>query len=904
MAARDDPRKHLPTGTVTLFFADMEGSTRMVHSLGDRYGGVRARARELVRSATAGWRGQDVDWAGDGAFLVFPSARDAVAAAADLQRALADEPWQPGEAVRIRIGIHTGEPQLEDEGYVGMAVHVAARICAAAHGGQVVVSRTTRAFLEDEPLAGISFRPLGSHRLKDVPAPEQLFQLVAPGVGESFPPLRTLGGATLPALHHRLVGRRSDLTATLALLTRPDVRLVTITGPGGAGKSRLALEVAALAAVERPVHLVGLAPISNPDLVPAAIARALDVRESPGRPLTDGIIDALSGTGALLFLDNLEHLADAAHYVAALLDGALDLDVMTTSRAPLRLSGEHVVPLQPLTEYDASTLFAELAAARGVVLREDTLPAVREICRRLDGLPLAIELVAARLAVLPPAELLRALDEGLTLDMEGPIDLPERQRTLRATIDWSYGLLSESQRELHQTLAVFPGGSTLDDARALSELGPGFLSDLEALVFGSLVRSDVLDGEVRLSLLETVREDALARLASAGKLDDLRTRHAERFLDLAADAEAELAGVDQAAWLERLERELDNIRAALDWFLSSGRVEDALRIMSALGRFWRAHGHVTEARRWLAQGLALADGVVPNVRADALWTAARQAAAQSDWDGAEPLLTAALDAFRGSGRGREVVFTLSELAFIALRKDEPERAAGLGEEALAAARELGDDRAASGALMGLGGAESLLGNHERALEHYEEAVELRRALGDPLLVTDSMYNLGVAAFLAGDTTRARTALEESLALARELGEAIHTAESLYMLGELDLLAGDAHAAETRIRESLTIHTQLEADRHRAACLLALAGVALSEGAPEVGARLLGAAEALRGSSALEPSERVVLEEFEPRIEAELGENRFAELRTEGARLGSEAEPWEGALAGVARTRTR
>ena len=328
---------------------------------------------------------------------------------------------------------------------------------------------------------------------------------------------------------------------------------------------------------------------------------------------------------------------------------------------PLRLSSERVLPLEPLPIEDATTLFVELAAARGVILHEDALASVQAICRRLDGLPLAIELVAARLAVLPPAEILRALGEGLALEMEGPVDLPERQRTLRAAIDWSYERLTPSQRELHGALAVFADGAALDDARAIAEAGREFLADLEALVGWSLVRSEAADGEVRLSMLETVREHALERVSSDGRLDDLRRRHAERFLELALNAERELAGPDQARWLDRLEREFDNIGAALDWLLASGRAEDALRRTAALTRFWRAHGHVSEARRWLAVGLDLAGDTSPG-------RASRRSAgrprgkptAQSDWEVARP------DARRGArassvhaDRGRQTRCALS-----------------------------------------------------------------------------------------------------------------------------------------------------------------------------------------------------------------------------------------------------
>ena len=693
-----------------MLFADVERSTQLLHSLGERFAPTRARMREIVRGTATRRHGHEVDWAGDGVFLVFSRARDAVAAAAEMQLALSNEPWPPDGVLRLRIGIHTGEPELADGGYIGMDVVVAARICAAAHGEQIVVSRATRDVVGDEPPPGASYGHLGRHRLKDVPTAEQLFQVVVPGLRQEFPPLRTLGATTLPALHHRLVGRNDALREVEALMSRPDVRLVTVTGPGGAGKSRFALETAAAAALVRPTHLVGLAPISQADLVPGAIARALGVHEIPGRPLLQSIADLLSGTGALLFLDNFEHIPSAAAHVGELLDRVPDLDVLVTSRAPLRLSSEHVFPLGPLAAEDAATLLVELAAARGVLLRADTLAGVHTICRRLDGLPLAIELVAARLVVLPPAEIVRALDDGLTLEMEGPIDLPERQRTLRATIDWGYRLLSESQRELHGALSVFVNGCSLEDARAIAG-GPHFLPDLEALVASSLLRSDVADGSIRLAMLETVREHAVARLEEEGKLNELRRRHAERFLELALNAEEELVGPRQASWLGRLEDEFDNIRASLEWLLEAGRVEDSLRLLSALSRFWRAHGHAAEARRWVALGLDRAEDIAPDVRSDALWTAARQAAAQSDWNAADAYLQDALPLFRGSGRQREVAFTLSELAFIALRRNELDRAATLCEEALEVAKGLGDARATSAALLTLGEVRSSQGDH-------------------------------------------------------------------------------------------------------------------------------------------------------------------------------------------------
>jgi predicted ATPase/class 3 adenylate cyclase len=879
------PRPDLPSGTVTLLFADVEGSTRLLTLLGDRFRPARARMRELVRAAARDHDGAEVDWAGDGVFLAFRGARNAVAAAVEIQRALAAEPWPDDAPHRLRIGIHTGEPELGDEGYVGMDVVMAARICGAAHGEQIVVSQAVRDVTGEQPFAGASFLTLGRHRLKGVPAAARLSQLVAPGLREDFPPLTTLSATSLPALHHRLVGR-ADALARVDDLLASGSRLVTITGPGGAGKSRLALEIASRAASERPVHLVGLAPVAEADLVPSAIARAIGERESEGEHLLDTIASKLEGSGALLYLDNLEHLAPAAIHVAGLLDRAPDLQILATSRLPLQLTTERVLPLGPLTLEDATTLFVELAAARGVVLQPDALESVHEICRRLDGLPLAIELVAARLVVLPPAEIVRALGEGLALRMEGPVDLPERQRTLRAAIDWSYSRLTPGQRDLHCTLAVFGDSASLDDARALAPSADTFLADLEALVSWSLVRSESSDGEIRISMLETVREHALAHADAEETLDGLRRRHAERFVALALAAESELSGADQNMWLDRLEREYDNLTAALDWLLSSGRAESALRAVSALDRFWRSHAHVTEARRWLALGLELATDLPAETRADALWTAARQAAGQSDWDAAVPLLEEALLLFRAQERHREEVFALSELGYIALRRDDPALAQALCEEALSVARALGDERATSAALLTLSDVARMSGDHDHALALAEEALELRRELRDELTLIDSTYHVGVAAFAAGDLDRAEAAFTDTLDHARAQGDALYTAAALCMLGTTGLLKNELSLVPERLTESLAIYVELVDDRSKAECLCALGGYAAATGRPVNAARLWGAADAARGSRPLEYAEPAIEERFTPGLlEALGGAERLEELREEGRRAG-------------------
>jgi len=874
----------LPAGTVTLLFADVEGSTRLLNLLGERFGPARARMRELVREASRTHGGAEVDWAGDGVFLAFPRARDAVAAAAQIHRSLAAEPWPDDEAHRLRIGLHTGEPELGPEGYLGIDVVIASRICSASHGEQVVVSQATRDVSGDEPLPGASYRPLGRHRLKDVPSAVRLFQLVARELREDFPPLKTLTATSLPALHHRLVGRDDALGRIENMLDVGGARLVTICGPGGAGKSRLALEVAGRAALDRPVHLVGLAPITNVDLVPSAIGQVLGVRES-SQPVLDAVADRLEGSGALLYLDNLEHLPGAAVHVARLLDRAPDLQVLATSRTALNLTTEHVLPLDPLSIHDAATLFVELAAARGVVLRDDALASVHDICRRLDGLPLAIELVAARLVVLPPAEIIRALEDGLALEMEGPIDLPERQRTLRAAIDWSYRRLTESQRMLHGTLAVFRDGASLEDARALAPGGATFLADLEAIVGWSLVRSEAGEGSVRLSMLETVREHALANLEAEQALAGLREQHAERFLALALASETELTGPEQASWRAHIGLELGNITAALEWLLSADRKADVLMAAIALERLWRADARLTEARRWLSLGLEDDRTLPSDVRARSLRSLAYMAMGQSDWETASPLLEEAAALFHEGGQTTDEIVALTYLSFVALRRDDVNTAASLAKTAFELAAPVGDPRTTAAVFMAMADVEWVRGDYDQALQRYDEAVALSRKVGDQLLVADTVYNAGMAAFQAGEPSRAQRSFDEALDIARRLGEVPHMAAALFMLGHLAALSADGVTASTHGRQSLELYLELEDDRSSARCLVVLAGAAAAAGRHEDSARLLGAAASLRGDDQPDAFEAAILDRYLPELDSALGASRGT-LEAEGATFGA------------------
>ena len=541
-----DPSR-LPRGTVTFLFTDIEGSTRRLHAVGDaRYAEALAEYRRVVREACGRHGGVEVDVQGDCVFAAFAAASAAVAAARELSEELASG------AIRARVGLHTGTPLIGDEGYVGIDVHRAARIAAAAHGGQVVMSEPTAA------LVGEDVQPLGEHLLKDLLGPLRLFQL---GDGR-FPAPRSLGASTLPVQPTPFAGRERELAQVLALLRDPQVRLTTLTGPGGSGKTRLALQAAAETATDFAdgVFWVPLQALHDPELVEATIAQAVGAR--------DELRARLGGRHALLVLDNFEQVIDAAANIGALCGSLPDLKVLVTSREPLHLAGEREYPVPPLREGEAVSFF--VARARAVTPDFPDDDAVVEICRRLDCLPLALELAAARVKALSTRDLLRRLDRRLPLLTGGPRDAPERQRTLRATIAWSYELLTPDAQRVFERLAVFVGGCTLEAAEEVCS------ADVDAVA--ELVDKSLLGREnERYAMLETIGEYALERLTTSGELPELRRRHAEYYLDLARAVEDTIRSPQAAAFLDRLERDHHNLRAALDW-LSGATPDRALRL--------------------------------------------------------------------------------------------------------------------------------------------------------------------------------------------------------------------------------------------------------------------------------------------------------------------------------------
>ncbi len=818
----------LPTGTVTFLFSDIEGSTRLLHRLGARYAAVLEAHRRLIREAFSAEGGREVDTAGDAFFVAFPKATQAVAAAVAAQRAMAAHPWPEGAPLRVRMGLHTGEPVVTAEGYVGLDVHRAARICSAAHGAQVLLSQAAFDLARHAFPDGVAARALGAHRLKDLQQPERLYQLVVPGLPADFPPLRTLTSRpnNLPAQPTSLVGREREVAALLDLLREETVRLVTLTGPGGTGKTRLSLQAAAdlLDDFEAGVFFVPLAPITDPALVASTVAQALGVRENPALTILEALREHLGTRPVLLVLDNFEQVTAAAPVVADLLGACPGVKALVTSRVVLHLRGEHEFPVPPLalpdpqqpasgaalSQYAAVELFIQRAkAARpGFAIDDDNAPAVAEICYRLDGLPLAIELAAARIKLFSPRAMLARLEKPLDLLRGGARDLPDRHQTLRQAIAWSYDLLEEDEQVLFRRLAVFVGGCTLDAAEAVCA-ADGTLDALDgvaALVDKSLLRrEDDPDGEPRFQMLETIREFGLQRLAAANEADALRRAHAAFFGDLAEQAAPFLTGPDQIAWLDRLEAEHDNLRAALRWVDAAGEVETGLRIGAALWRFWVVRGHMREGIQQLARlraaGKAFAHTSLWVTVLNAAGTMAQQL---GDIQAAIDLLEEVLAACRQRGDRRGTATSLNNLGWVVFQTGDNARASALSHEALAIMRDLGDKRGIATSLNNLAQIASYLSDFDEALARGAENLRLRREIGEQRGIAYTQAYLGYCHFQRGDFAQAASLLEEALAKIREVGDKQIHPFVLCVLGYMRYDQARTEEAEPFFEEALPL----------------------------------------------------------------------------------------------------
>jgi predicted ATPase len=851
--------RDLPRGTVTFLFTDIEGSTRLLHELGaEAYDEALAEHRQLLREAFARHGGVEVDTQGDAFFYAFPTAPGALGAAAEGQEALR------AGSIRVRVGLHTGTPLLGTEGYVGGDVHRAARIAAAGHGGQVLISEATRALVDASAL-----RDLGEHRLKDLSAPERLYQL-----GEAeFPPLKTLYRSNLPVLATPFLGREQELRDVVELLQRSDIRLLTLSGPGGTGKTRLALQAAAEAAADFPDGLawVALAPLRDPALVVAAVAQALELKEELGRPLADIVVDHLSNKRQLLLLDNAEHLLpQAAREIAQFLQ-APAVTLLVTSRERLQLQGEQVWAVPPLVSEDGVALFTARAVAIGAPFAAS--PVVRRLCERLDNLPLALELAAARTMVFPPEQLLERLGQRLDL-LKGGRDADPRQQTLRTTIGWSHDLLNRDERRLFRRLAVFVGGCTYEAAEAVCDADP---DTLQSLLDKSLLRRR--DGELgpRYWMLETIREYAEEQLEAAEEASALRRRHAQYFLELAEQAEPEMWGLQQRIWFDRLDSEHDNLRVALTATVAANEPDTATRLAAALEPFWETRGYVGEGWRSLAEVLAAEAGVSNASRAKALFAAARLAMITSRHAEERALLEEAVTRFADAGEQRGHIFSLSHLGRVLDRLGEPQEARRRSEEAVSLAQALDDRWLLAMALNNLSCTLMDQGDVAAARPHAEESLALRRALGEKRGIAISLATVAELALATGDGDSATPLLEEGLAIVRELGHVQFEAVATTELGLAGLYTGDREQPRLMLEQALARCLELDDRQTAADCLSGLAALAGLEGDVDRAARLFGAAEAVREMVGIVPSPivRPIYDRLLPEIAAGADEQVLA-----------------------------
>jgi len=808
-------RRDLPSGTVTFVFTDVEGSTKLLHELGAAgYAQALAEHRRVLREALGAHGGVEVDTQGDAFFVAFSTAPGALAAAAEALQRLAPGP------IRVRMGIHTGTPHLASEGYVGVDVHRAARIAAVGHGGQVLVSASTASLMGTDGL-----RDLGEHRLKDLSAPERIYQLG----DDDFPPLESLHQTNLPIPSTPFLGREKELQEVLGLLSQADVRLLTLTGPGGTGKTRLAAQAAGALSERYPhgVWWVPLAPLRDPALVLESAAQALGAK--------DGLAEHIAGRSLLLLFDNFEQVVEAAADVASLLASCPNLDVLVTSREPLHVTGEQEYPVPPLVHEEGVGFF--LARARAVKPDFRTDEAVSEICRRVDELPLALELAAARVKALSSGQILARLEQRLPLLTGGARDLPERQRTLRATIEWSYELLTPEEQRLFARLAVFVGGCTLEAAEQVTEAD---LDTLQSLVDKSLLRHT----NERFWMLETIREYATGQLEDAGDADELRRLHAEHYLALAEEAEPHVEK-NPEEWLKRLEADHDNLRAALDRLETSGESQRALRLAGALALFWEG-GHLTEGRKRI-------ESLLPG------------------------------DERPTAGRAKALVGA----ALMARQSGDAETARLRAEEALSVQRELGNvwGTANAGVMLGLAVADE--GDFSKARQLFDDSAQLFREAGDEDNALFATRLLGWMYEELGDNERARALHEDNLGRARALANKQIEGQTMSALASMALEQGRVQDAISMMKDVLRIdrdrgeRLQTAFDLSRFARALAFAG-----GAGADAARLLSSAEAMRDEigAGTPPWLAKVNEEALTAIRTQLDDATFTEAWGKGRTL--------------------
>ncbi|MCC2628468.1 MAG: hypothetical protein K0S14_2118 [Thermomicrobiales bacterium] len=822
----------LPRGTVTFLFTDIEGSTALWER--DRAAMREAVDRQLaiLHSLISAHHGVHFKTIGDGTQAAFGTAEDALRAALASQRALLAEDWGELGPIRVRMALHAGEAQPDAHGdYLTAPLNRLARLLSTGSGGQILLSQTVQQLTRGVLPPAVELRDLGEHRLRDLLEPEHVFQLVHPDLPADFPPLRSMDARpqNLPRQPTPFLGREQQVADVVELLRRADTQLLTLVGPGGTGKTRLALQVAAevLEDFADGVFFVPLAMLTDPALVPSAIAATLGLREEGEQSMAGRLQDVVLVREMLLVLDNFEHLVDGGSAVWSLLGSAPRVKVLATSRVPLHLRAEREYPVPPLglprrtppptleqlSQYEAVRLFIDRAQAVNpdFVVDNDNAPAVAEICWRLDGLPLAIELAAARVRLLPPQAILARLEHRLPFLTGGARDAPERQRTLRNTVAWSYDLLELEEQQVFRQLAVFAGGMTLEPAEAVANPHGrlDIFGNLEPLVEHNLLRQEAgLEGEPRFSMLETIREYGLEQLEASGEADATRARHAAVVLALAEEADGALHGPQQLIWIERLETEYANIRSALGWTLT-GQPETALGLVAALHWFWFYRGYLTEGRDWTERVLATGASAAPEVRARVLnWSSKFALYGQADYATATARAEEALALARSVGDRSSEGWALQNLGAVAAERGDVKRAAALSAEAEAQFRGIGERHGVAVALFNQAGLVGAAGDVNRQRELLERSLAEYRATGDRVEASWALFALGDHELDQGHVDRARALLEEALETAREFGFGLVEGGALLELAEVAGEQGDANQAATYLQDAETKFREL------------------------------------------------------------------------------------------------
>jgi predicted ATPase/class 3 adenylate cyclase len=904
----------LAAGTISLLFTDIEGSTNLLQQLGDDYAGVLAEHHRLLRDAFGGHGGIELDNAGDGFYYRFPSARAAVAAAVDAQRALSAFAWPDGVEVRVRMGLHTGEPLDAEIGLVGIDVHRTARICAAGHGGQVLLSRTARDLAGRELPPGVTLLDLGEHRLKDLADPEHIFQVVAEGLPVEFPPLRTLDDrpTNLPRRLSTFVGREQELAEGRELLAGSP--LVTLTGPGGVGKTRLALQIALAMLDDLPdgVWLAELGNVTEEGLVLQAVAEALKVTEQPGRPLIDTVLEHLRSRRLCLVLDNCEHVLGACAEIAYTILRDTDTRILATSREALGVEGERVLPVpslelpdmdKPLTatlalRSAAVRLFLDRATAAqpSFALSDQNAAAVVQLCRRLDGMPLALELAAARVRALPVEQIAARLDDRFRLLTGGSRMAVTRHQTLRATMDWSHDLLADEERAVFRRLAAFGGGGCSLAAAESVTADHGVASEdvldiLTRLVDKSLVIAAASGSEARFTMHETVRAYARDKLVDAGEAEDTLRAHRDWYLALVERGKPEFfRGPPPLDWLAVFDREQDNLRLALEWSAAeSGGGQTGLRLAAGLWRYWEIRSRVVEGRLWLERTLQATDGDVSALRANALTGAGILAHIAGDYPAAIAYHEQSLAQHRELGNRPSVAYALHNLANVTAEQGDLARARELYEEAAAMTETIGDRHGSATGLIALADVISRQEGYEQAMPIFARAKSLYAEFGDRWGKAFALDSEGLAAARSGDLEVARMLHEEAIGVSREIGDERGVARSILHLADEAAREGDLTRAKALNRECLRIRRTLRDMPGTATALERLASVVMAEAAEDA-AHLLGVAQNLRETinTPLPPGSRADYERCVQWLAARMGPEAFEVARRAGRNLDMDA----------------